>query len=185
MSTSNSLRWRSSPRRLSQRLSTGQLPVLGQGRPRRTRRRGASGRSGPELAGSTADRILRQLPRRRRQDGIRSKLPILGAWRINFDPVRPGAEARESLQGHRHGDLYGGERRHQAGGVSCWPPTKADYKERLHRRCARVLLQARRQEHLSKPAGTERAGPDRGHVAGRSQHAVSRTRDQGRRRTSA
>jgi hypothetical protein len=45
-----------------------------------------------------------------------------------FRSIRPGAEAREPLQGHRNGYLYGGQRRHQAGGVLYWPPTKVDYK---------------------------------------------------------
>jgi hypothetical protein len=102
-----------------------------------------------------------------------SKLPIIGAWRINFAKSDPALKAQNRFK-DTGTVIYTAEN----GGIKqevflYWPPTKADYKHSLHGRCARVLLQAGWEEHLPEPAGAKRTRADRRYVAGRSQHPIS------------
>ena len=158
-----------------------QLPVLGQ--------EGRGGRGGEGRQGGQAQSLPEAPPigffgsYRIAADKINpSKLPIIGAWRINFDRSDPALKLANRFK-DTGTVIYSAEN----GGIKqevflYLAANQGRLQERLHRRRTRVLFQARRQEYLPEPAGTKRAGPDGGHVAGQSQHAVSRARDQGRRR---
>jgi hypothetical protein len=107
-----------------------------------------------------------------------SKLPIIGAWRVNFERSDPSYKAAGRFKAT-------GTTIYTAvdGGIKTetflfYPPKDDSYKTTFTDDGREYWVQARCQG-LQGPAGAQRSGPDGQDVAGRQEHAVPRADDQG------